>query len=84
MALTPFFMNASPRVVDLLYRVAPRCFSGSAATDAEATKGSGISDHIVIAGYGITGKSVARAAKIAGIPPMIIELDPEIIRKERS
>ncbi|MDD1704022.1 MAG: cation:proton antiporter [Methanoregula sp.] len=84
MALTPFFMNASPRVVDLLYRVAPRCFSGSAATDAEATKGSGIFDHIVIAGYGITGKSVARAAKIAGIPHMIIELDPEIIRKERS
>ncbi len=84
MAMTPFFMHASPRVVDLLHRVAPRRFPRSVAEDEESTKENGISDHIVIAGYGITGKSVARAAKIAGIPHMIIELDPEIIRKERS
>jgi CPA2 family monovalent cation:H+ antiporter-2 len=38
----------------------------------------------VIAGYGITGKSVARAAEITGIPYTVIELNPDIIRREKS
>lgn len=84
MALTPFFMNASPRVMDVLYRIAPYRYRKEGAGVPDAAEGPRISDHIVIAGYGITGKSVARAAKIAGIPYMVIELDPEIIRKERS
>jgi CPA2 family monovalent cation:H+ antiporter-2 len=85
MALTPFFMNASPRVMDILYRLAPYRYRQSEGTEPErAAKEQELTDHVVIAGYGITGKSVARAAKIAGIPYMVIELDPEIIRKERS
>jgi monovalent cation:H+ antiporter-2, CPA2 family len=85
MALTPFFMSASPRVMDLLYRVAPYRYPQAEGKEPEnADKEQELSDHIVIAGYGITGKSVARAAKIAGIPYMVIELDPEIIRRERS
>jgi CPA2 family monovalent cation:H+ antiporter-2 len=85
MALTPFFMSASPRVMDLLYRVAPYRYPQAEGKEPEnAGKEQELSDHIVIAGYGITGKSVARAAKIAGIPYMVIELDPEIIRRERS
>ena len=83
MALTPFAMNASPRVVDLIYRIAPGRFS-KAREEPAAEQEEGLSDHIIIAGYGITGKSVARAATIAGIPYMVIEMNPEIIRQERS
>lgn len=39
---------------------------------------------MIIAGYGATGKSVARAAEITGISYMVIELNPEIIRKEKT
>jgi len=85
MALTPFFMNIAPRVVDIFYRVMP----GHAARDAQACPAGAetrtkITDHIVIAGYGITGKSVARAAEITGIPYTVIELNPDIIRREKS
>jgi CPA2 family monovalent cation:H+ antiporter-2 len=85
MALTPFFMDISPRVVDACYRLMPgrvmqKAQSGPDGQDA-AEK---ISDHIVIAGYGITGKSVARAAEITGIPYTVIELNPDIIQKEKS
>ncbi|MDO9326725.1 MAG: NAD-binding protein [Methanoregula sp.] len=76
-------MNAAPRAVDLLYRIAPglklRGRSEPAAELAEE-----LCDHIIIAGYGLTGKSVARTAAIAGVPYMVIELNPEIIRQERS
>ncbi|MFA4859338.1 cation:proton antiporter [Methanoregula sp.] len=83
MALTPFAMNASPKVVDLIYRIAPGRLSRE-RVDTEEVKEKGLSDHMIIIGYGITGKSVARAAAIAGIPSMVVELNPEIIRQERS
>ena len=85
MALTPFFMNISPRVVDLFYRFMPGRGGQGALTDpAGQDAGTNVSDHIVIAGYGITGKSVARAAEITGIPYTVIELNPEIIRREKT
>jgi monovalent cation:H+ antiporter-2, CPA2 family len=85
MALTPFFMNIAPRVVDIFYRLVPGrggrdTLTGPAGQDT----GRNVSDHIVIAGYGITGKSVARAAEITGIPYTVIELNPEIIRREKT
>lgn len=83
MALTPFSMNAAPRVVDLLYRIALGLrFRGP--SDPAAEQAEELRDHIIITGYGLTGKSVARTATIAGIPYMVIELNPEIIRQERS
>ncbi|MFZ1898063.1 cation:proton antiporter [Methanoregula sp.] len=85
MAFTPFVMGASPAVVDLLYRLFPnRIAREIALRPGETAPEAGLSNHIVIAGYGITGKSVARAATLAGIPYMVIELNPEIIREERS
>lgn len=85
MALTPFMMNAAPRVTELWYRYAPRRIACDSPMGPEGTlRNRPISDHIIIAGYGITGKSVARAAEITGIPYMVIELNPDIIRREKS
>jgi CPA2 family monovalent cation:H+ antiporter-2 len=85
MALTPFFMNIAPRVVDIFYRFMPgRGGQGALTGPAGQDAGRNVSDHIVIAGYGITGKSVARAAEITGIPYTVIELNPEIIRREKT
>ena len=43
-----------------------------------------ISDHLVIVGYGINGRNVARAAKFANIPHVIIEINPDTVRRERE
>ncbi|MDD1686833.1 monovalent cation:proton antiporter family protein [Methanoregula sp.] len=83
MALTPFTMNAAPKTVDLIYRIVPARILKQRAEPAEEIE-KDLSNHLIIAGYGITGKSVARAAAIAGISYMVIELNPAIIRQERS
>lgn len=84
MALTPVLMNAAPRAVDLYYQMAPGRKERSPEQLSEDTRARDeISDHIVIAGYGITGKSVARAAEITGIPYTAIELNPDVIRREK-
>ncbi len=43
-----------------------------------------LKSHIIIIGYGVTGQNVARAAKQAGIPYVIIEINPEVIKRARS
>jgi CPA2 family monovalent cation:H+ antiporter-2 len=85
MALTPFAMHVAPRAVEGFYRVMPRRAPRDAPGSAAGTEpGPALIDHIIIAGYGITGRSVARAAEITGIPYKVIELNPDIIRREKS
>jgi CPA2 family monovalent cation:H+ antiporter-2 len=83
MALTPFSMNAAPGVSDVTYRLLPGR-PGRKEEETAERKAHPLSDHIVIAGYGMTGKSVARAAEITGIPYTVIELNPDIIRKRKE
>lgn len=82
MAITPFSMKAAPGMMTFLYRLLP--WDGL-REETEAAGGSGNAEgHMIIVGYGLTGQSVARAAEIAGIPYTIIELDPDIVRREKS
>ncbi len=41
-------------------------------------------DHLVIIGYGTTGRIAARGAKNMGIPYIIIEMNPETVKREKS
>ena len=41
-------------------------------------------DHVIIVGFGLGGKNVAKAAKAADIPYVIIEMNPETIQEERA
>ncbi|MFA5332343.1 MAG: cation:proton antiporter [Methanoregula sp.] len=85
MTITPFTMNASPWVTEKVYRIFPKRKAKDAIpAKPDETPVEEIANHIIIVGFGITGKSVARAATVAGIPYMVIDLNPEIIREERS
>jgi monovalent cation:H+ antiporter-2, CPA2 family len=82
MAATPFTMNAAPIITGLFYRVFPSC-KPHVGKDGEATgTPEPLHDHLIIAGYGVNGRSVARAAEIIGMPYIAIDLDPEVIRRE--
>lgn len=43
-----------------------------------------LSGHIIIAGYGINGRNVSRAAEIAGIPYLVVEMNPATVKKEKK
>jgi CPA2 family monovalent cation:H+ antiporter-2 len=85
MALTPFAMNASPKAVDILYRLFPQRISrNERENETTGNESAALSDHIIIAGYGVTGKSVSRAAELTGISYVVIDLNPEIIKQEKA
>jgi len=45
---------------------------------------SELNHHIVIVGFGVIGKSVAKAAKLMGIPYAVIEFNPDTVKIEKK
>jgi CPA2 family monovalent cation:H+ antiporter-2 len=41
-------------------------------------------DHLIIVGFGLNGRNVARAAGLAGIPYLILEMNPETVSQEKK
>ncbi len=91
MAVTPFLINASYKPADFIVKKASNTAFGmklvrglSGTFEEEKHAEPEIKDHLIIVGSGFTGKTVSRAAKTAGIPYIIIESDPEIVKQERE
>ena len=84
MMVTPFVIQLSPRLADAALRLPlPQKLKSGVhpaftITDIERT------DHLIVIGFGINGRNVARAAKTAGVPYIIIEMNPETVRHEKA
>jgi monovalent cation:H+ antiporter-2, CPA2 family len=84
MAATPFVIMLAPRLADIILRLPlpGRVIAGFyAVADTEV---EGRKDHLIIIGFGINGRNVARAARLSGIPYAIIEMNPETVRSEHA
>ncbi|MDD5722962.1 MAG: cation:proton antiporter [Syntrophales bacterium] len=84
MAATPFIMGFAPRMADFVLRgpVPGWLRTGLYPVPEMATAGK--KDHVIIVGFGVNGRNVARAAGVADIPYMIIEMNPETVRSEQG
>lgn len=86
MGATPFIINAGNRVAERISRLPlPKrlilgLFPGSIKSSHQGKKH--LKDHLIIIGFGVNGRNVAKSAKVAGIPYIIIEMNPETVRKE--
>lgn len=71
MILTPILISAMPVVLSKIH------FKGKVS---EVVPGKlKIKDHVVIVGFGLNGKNLAKVLKETGIPYVIIELNPETV-----
>lgn len=84
MALTPFIMALGPRLADLVLKLPLPSKLVSGMSPAPPNLAEKLEDHLVIIGYGIIGRNVARAACLAGVPYIIIEMNPDTVRSERA
>ncbi len=84
MVATPLLMALAPRAADFMLRwPLPRRLKMGAHLSKEIDK-SIPGDHLIIVGFGVNGRNLARAAKTGGIPYVIIEMNPETVRRERE
>ena len=87
MAATPFIISASPHIADSVMRLPlPKKIKlGLYPVKTNGQTGKiQLKDHLVVVGFGINGRNVARAARVAGIPYVIIEMNPDTVLSERS
>ena len=84
MAATPFIVILAPRMADIILRLPlPKKLISGFYPVSEITV-MDRKDHLIIIGFGVNGRNVARAARVAGIPYTIIEMNPETVRSEQA
>jgi len=89
MGATPFIINYSAKITDFLVKaplptkIRKRIKAITKKQANSATDAHEFEDHLIIIGYGINGKNVAKAARQADIEYVVIELDPDLINQAK-
>ncbi|MDR1777590.1 MAG: cation:proton antiporter [Desulfovibrio sp.] len=78
MMLTPLMIGVAPRLGDLAAK-----FTGKHVVPEEERSATGhnLEDHLIIIGFGISGKHLAKAARESGIDYVILEMNPETVSR---
>jgi len=80
MIATPFLIKAAPRMgYALQARLAPGSALEPQVGDLGAA-GHGLSKHVVVVGYGMNGRNLAKVLHRVGIPYAVLELNAEVVR----
>jgi CPA2 family monovalent cation:H+ antiporter-2 len=82
MGLTPACLKYAGPVADYFARILPHDWSRGRGVLARHEKRIAISDHVIIVGYGVNGKNLARALKSLHIQHIVIETNPFTVKKE--
>jgi CPA2 family monovalent cation:H+ antiporter-2 len=84
MLVTPFLLQGGPAVLDVLERLVPldRLLPGFRPREFAPVQDP-VSDHVVIAGYGLNGRNLAAALRAIHAPYLIVELNAQSVRRAR-
>lgn len=84
MALTPLSFTVTPKLADIADRIMPARLIRGKGTIIGRQRKLSLSDHVIIAGYGLNGKNVVRVLKYLKVPHVILETNPFTVRTERK
>ena len=83
--VTPLLLAVAPRVARVLEGLPmPARFKRGLIEPTDGRDQEDLGDHVVVVGFGVNGANVARAARVAGIPVVALEMNPVIVREERA
>ncbi|OPZ57280.1 MAG: Inner membrane protein YbaL [Deltaproteobacteria bacterium ADurb.Bin510] len=81
MALTPLTLELRTPLAAALLKL-PLREKARSGLDSSQTAAE-LNDHLIIVGFGVNGRNVALAAASARIPYVVIELNPDTVRRQR-
>jgi monovalent cation:H+ antiporter-2, CPA2 family len=87
MIATPFLISAAPRVgffMQGFLRDGPRHDVQNTEEDIHLTSSGGLQQHVIIVGYGLNGKNLARVLRTVGIPYLVLELTADVVRRAKT
>ncbi len=80
---TPFLISAAPKAAEIIGRFPLPSKIKKGLTPIPLYQLEGIEKHIIIVGFGVNGRNVAKAARASNIPYIIIEMNPITVQAER-
>src|SRR5262249_32259545 len=80
MLAAPFVIQAAGPIAVRLRRLRRR---DSFSMDAQDHTPAHRADHVIVVGYGLNGRNLAKALKTAGIPYVILEQNGQVVRLAR-
>ena len=85
MLVTPFLLQSGGELVGVLERVLPldRLLPGYRARTMSVAE-QPLTDHVIIAGYGLNGRNLAAALRSIQAPYFIVELNAQTVRQARD
>ena len=85
MILTPFILNAAPSVSEW---IADRPLFKKLSRERKILEGEGMPrkrhDHVIIIGFGLNGRNLAKVLREAEIPYMVLEMNSQTVREMRK
>lgn len=86
MFFTPVLVRVAPHLTAGERLLAPleRLIGVRGIDEADAHTSHGLSGHVVLVGYGVAGKLVARALEACGVPYVALELNAETVLEARK
>jgi CPA2 family monovalent cation:H+ antiporter-2 len=84
MCLTPLCMKIAGPVANYVSGTLPHSWTGGGRVFAGKEKRFHLSDHVIIAGYGVNGRNLAKVLKHLKIPHIVIETNPFTVGTEKK
>ena len=84
MAATPFLIPLAPLVADGFLKIPGLARFQDGILPDKGIRLLSLNDHLIIVGFGVNGRNLARAARKGQIPHLILEMNPETVREERD
>lgn len=84
MIATPFLMDAAPWIARRWERLALRGPAFPETAEEAVIRKTGMENHVIIAGYGMNGKNLARVLKATRLPYVVVDLNDSQVREGRA
>lgn len=87
MLLTPFVIIGSEKIADRFIGISRKLGIGGNGTskkDKKAKEEFDLENHLIIIGYGVNGSNLAKAAYSSNIPFVVVEMNPETVKREKA
>jgi CPA2 family monovalent cation:H+ antiporter-2 len=85
MLVTPLLLAAGPHLAAAAVRLRfLERLVGKHGLDDTDVPTPALSDHVIVAGWGVAGQELARALRMCGVPFIVVDLNPDNVRVARD
>ncbi len=83
MALNPLLIGFGTQITDWLITALPLSEKIKTGVQHTSVKENALENHVIIVGFGVSGRNLARSCKLAGIAYVILEMNPDTVREQK-